>query len=58
MIEKIIHKEIMKNDGHASIGLQNIEERVILLYGKEYGLSARRENCMTVVTLSLPLVSS
>ena len=58
LIEKIIHKEIMKNDGHASIGLQNIEERVILLYGKEYGLSARRENCMTVVTLSLPLVSS
>lgn len=54
ILEQIHKKEIKtRNTG---IGLTNIEERVHLLFGKEYGLSFYKEKNYGVVCLVLPCI--
>lgn len=48
--------QIPKEPGrHTSIGIQNVNRRIRLLYGEEYGLTIeQREGCETVSTIRLP----
>lgn len=47
-----------KNTGrHTSIGIQNVNRRIRLVYGDEYGLSIEQEeDCITVSTITIPYV--
>ncbi|MDL2205999.1 histidine kinase [Eubacteriales bacterium OttesenSCG-928-N13] len=54
-IQKIISGELVKdNDQHTSIGLRNIHERVCMLFGADYGLTAERIDGLTRIALRLP----
>lgn len=48
--------QIPKNTGrHTSIGIQNVNRRIRLVYGEEYGLSiVQGEDCVTVSTITIP----
>lgn len=48
--------QIPKNPGrHTSIGIQNVNRRIRLVYGEEYGLSiVQEENCVTISTITVP----
>lgn len=39
---------------HISIGIRNVNERIKLVYGDEYGLSITQENNITVSTIRIP----
>ncbi len=57
-------REILEGDGeqiprepgrHTSIGIQNVNRRIRLLYGEEYGLTIEQnEGCETVSTIRIP----
>lgn len=54
-MRKIISGEMVKDDDrHTSIGLHNIHERVQMLFGPDYGLTAERVDELTCVTIRLP----
>lgn len=48
--------QIPKNTGrHTSIGISNVNRRIRLVYGEEYGLSiVQGEDCVTVSTITIP----
>lgn len=48
--------QIPKNTGrHTSIGISNVNRRICLVYGEEYGLSiVQGEDCVTVSTITIP----
>lgn len=49
-------EDSVKAAGHMSIGVQNVNNRLILLYGKEYGLTiSSKKNVGTVVSIRIPL---
>ena len=50
--------KLPKNTGrHTSIGIQNVNRRIRLVYGDEYGLSIEQEeDCITVSTITIPYV--
>lgn len=54
MLNQIIRGELIKAESHTSIGMQNIQRRVQILFGEAYGLTASVEDGMTRVTLRLP----
>lgn len=49
--------QIPKNPGrHTSIGIQNVNRRIRLVYGDNYGLTiVQDENCVTISTITVPL---
>lgn len=48
--------QIPKNTGrHTSIGIQNVNRRIRLVYGEEYGLTIEQdEDCVTISTITIP----
>ena len=55
LLNQIIHSEVVHCGNHTSIGISNIHQRVQLLCGPEYGLSAKVADGVTRMLLRLPL---
>ncbi len=49
-------KKIVRGVGeHASLAIRNINERVKLIYGENYGLIIKQEGEYTVSTITIPI---
>lgn len=56
--EVILHLRVPAQDAEHGIGLYNINNRIQLFYGPEYGISIKsKENFGTCVTVTIPLCS-
>lgn len=54
----ISHLDVPQNESEHGVGLYNINNRVHLFYGQDYGLTIKsRPNVGTLVTLTVPLLN-
>lgn len=59
MSEDTLHNLLLKSNQHSGYGVWNINERITLCYGKEYGLSfTSQPNKGTCVFITLPILNS
>lgn len=55
--EKLEFTESFEDSGSSHIGLRNVQERIRLKFGTEYGLLMKREDGLTMVIVKLPYSS-
>ena len=55
-LEKVKEKKETKNDHFSGIGVNNVDSRIKLIYGNEYGIEIKSKlNKGTTVTILLPM---
>ena len=58
-IEEVLHQKHLKGKGMMKIGLYNIQQRIRLVFGEEYGISIRsEEGAYTVVRVEIPVLEA
>ncbi|HEX3078058.1 MAG TPA: histidine kinase [Lachnospiraceae bacterium] len=55
ILEGRITRESLENEGHVSLGIRNVNERIKLIYGEDYGLTIKPvEEGVTASTITIP----
>ena len=58
-INEVLHRNVSKEKGMMKIGLYNIQQRIHLAFGEEYGLSiCSKEGYYTVVRVEIPVLEA
>ena len=57
-VREIMEQLRSDKDMRVSFGLYNVNKRIVLMYGNEYGVTVRSDNRGTVVTIRYPVITS
>jgi two-component system sensor histidine kinase YesM len=55
-INEVLQEPLKKNDGFCGIGISNVNDRIKMVYGDQYGVKIQSfENIYTTIEISLPI---